>query len=220
LLNLRVSCPKNRPQWQDFKFDGERETTAAYSVVTLNYDRVLETVCDFVESTFPANNKSTGAKVGFVSDGSGTVLAKLHGSTDKGDIVPPTWSKGVLKSVHMAWKSAFEVLSKATQIRVLGYSLPVADAYVKYLLKAAVCQEQHVQKIDIISRDMDGSTERRFREFITFNYMRFHSGDIAEYLETNMKLTRKNGSNRLVFDRLEDAHERFMRGEIVKSWHS
>ena len=178
----------------------------------------MENVCNFINKTFPHNARSE-KRVGFSESSDGTLLAKLHGSADKGDIVPPTWSKGVVTSVSPAWKAALEALSNATQIRILGYSLPVADAYVKYLFKAAVIRHQHVQKIDVIGLDGDGSLERRFREFIKFDYLRFQNGDVADYLESNMKLTRRGNSTRIVFNKLEDAHERFMKGDVVKSWH-
>ena len=138
-------------------------------------------------------------------------LAKLHGSTHDGNIVPPTWSKGVVTSVVPAWELAHNLLSEATQIRIIGYSLPTADSYLKYLLKSAVIKEQNLKRIDVICRDPDGSVRKRYDEFIKFDYYKFVAGDVSKYLEIhNLQMNGNVGRNEVLFNKIETAHTLFM----------
>ena len=190
-----------------------------YSVVTLNYDMVLESVANFISmhyvlemnqavafadrADYPISNSSSMVKYD-------AALAKLHGSVDTGVIIPPTWSKGVNTDIVPAWNLAFRLLAEATQIRIIGYSLPIADAYVKYLLKSAVIQAPsiNIKKIDIICLDDDsGSVKKRFYDFIKFDYRRFANKDTKSYLRLHQE--KYAGGNR-TFDKLEQAHEEFM----------
>lgn len=186
----------------------------SYSIITLNYDLLLENVCDFINGNFDniekslpfsvkqevqvqldkkiipdglrqefANNntklsqnvsiekigntwhikdeqqvyiiiweedklniyKKSNDNIAFVTDkskydkdNSNPVLAKLHGSIDT-DIIPPTWNKSEIsnKKILDAWELAHKVLIEANYIRIIGYSLPSTDTYIKYLLRSA-----------------------------------------------------------------------------------
>ena len=135
-------------------------------------------------------------------------IAKLHGSVDSGVIVPPTWSKGVNKKIVPAWKQAYEYLTEANHIRIIGYSLPTADAYVKYLLKSAVTKAPHLKAIDVICQDNDGSVRTRYDEFVPFTYYRFCETDASNYL-AEIQLSRFQ-PKLIKFD-IEKAHKRFFR---------
>jgi hypothetical protein len=157
-----------------------------YSVITLNYDVVLENAVHDLELR-------TGVTRGFsphVADTSnlsdyGGHLAKLHGSVDSGEIIPPTWNKQIAsESIQTAWETAHWLLAHANHIRVLGYSLPQADSYVKYLLRAAVVSNDHLKSIDVLCLDPDGSVQKRYDEFICFPHYRFASADAATYLRS------------------------------------
>jgi hypothetical protein len=123
---------------------------------------------------------------------------------------PPTWSKGVNKIITPAWKAAYKAFSEATQLRIIGYSLATADAYVKYLLKSAVMKDPPLKSIDVICKDSDGSVEARYSDLIKF-FFRFANSEVLNYLETNIK-TYPRGSSPTSFTlgRLEEAHEAFM----------
>jgi hypothetical protein len=181
---------------------------ASYAVVSLNYDLVLETVCKYVGEQCTIKDS-----IGFCStaDGNaGPVLAKLHGSIDGPVIVPPTWSKGSHPEIVPAWRSALEVLRTANQIRFIGYSLPRADAYVRYLLKAAVLDAPHLKAIDVICLDPHEHARRSYDEFITFAYYRFVNRSTQEYLQALMPFTVGNGLQGTRARDLEDAHAAFM----------
>jgi SIR2-like protein len=152
---------------------------AFYDIVTLNYDTVLERLAAGIGLSDTAYGFNAGAPD---SDQKGPVLAKLHGSADDCKIVPPTWSKGSNREVSSHWARAMTVLSRANYIRFIGYSLPTGDAYIRYLLKAAMLEAPHLKRIDVIGLDPSGEVEQRFREFITFPNYRFRNQNTSVYL--------------------------------------
>lgn len=155
-----------------------------YSVITLNYDLVLENLAKFVGANssvkleFKRNWETTPLTPGNV------YLAKLHGSIDAGDIIPPTWNKSLVdKRIISSWKLAFKLLEQANQIRIVGYSLPETDSYVRYLLKAAVLNAPNLKRIHVICLDPDGTVEHRYREFVAFRNFSFKTTGVQQYLE-------------------------------------
>ncbi len=145
---------------------------------------VLENFATFLNENYQINDA-----VGFsgqilnAPENGRPVLAKLHGSVDSGVIIPPTWAKGTHRKIAPVWKRAFEVLEKSNQIRFIGYSLPVGDAYIKYLLKAAVVRAQNLKKIDVICLDPYGDVKERYENFIKFNFLRFRNSATEDYLK-------------------------------------
>ncbi len=186
-----------------------------YAVVTLNYDRVLENWADFISNHYGSTGYigySVGSKDIDSRVCASVSLVKLHGGVDDSTIVPPTWSKAVHPEILGAWKRAFALLRDATQIRVLGYSLPDSDSYVRYLLKAAAARAPHLKNFDVLCLDPDGSVERRYRDFVRLRYFRFSKRSVEQYLQTNVDLHRVEKlytPQPLVFDKLEKAHEDF-----------
>ncbi len=107
-----------------------------YSVISFNYDLVLENIADQI-------TKLTGKNVKFNRPGEATIsdspfLVKLHGSIDNNTIVPPTWNKSLVPEIEMEWKKGFELLAFANQIRIIGYSMPETDSYVHLFIKSRV----------------------------------------------------------------------------------
>lgn len=185
-----------------------------YAVVTLNYDTVLEEVVGVLRSQFKLRT------VGLTRDHAnpeqawedGLPIAKLHGSVDSGDVVPPTWRKVVHPGIQRAWESAYVLLSEATQWRILGYSLPDGDAYMKFLLKTAAVEADRLKNIDVLCLDPTDQVRQRFSAFVDFPYFRFMNVRLEPYLDSNRKLHQKRTDadyRRLKLDRLEEAHGRF-----------
>jgi hypothetical protein len=196
LLNLIVSQNSSHDFFCQRFGDGNRP--ARYSVITLNYDMVLENCFSHLRHFYHAENK-----IGFsleIDEGDmflqNTYLAKLHGSVDTKEIVPPTWNKGLNDVIKPAWQLAYKLLTEANHIRVIGYSLPTADAYIKYLLKAAVIECEHLKTIDVLCRDDHKKTvENRFNELICFPKQRFKNGDVLDYLEINRNVCVNSGES-------------------------
>jgi len=128
------------------------------------------------------------------------------------DIVPPTWSKGVHDKIAPVWKQAYDILVNANHIRFIGYSLPAADAYVRYLLKSATLKAPHIKSIDVICLDSSGSVQRGYDKFVDFKFYRFANAHTEAYLD---HLVKKALPDRYMPDtplvpRIEEAHEEFM----------
>ena len=154
----------------------------SYAIITLNYDLVLENFCKFIMENYETEGTikfNTQEDLAFWNE---IPLAKLHGSLDTGVIVPPTWAKGNNPKINSIWKNAYKILCEANHIRFIGYSLPIADSYIKFLLKSAVVKTEHLKSIDVICLDNDGSVRKRYDEFLEFNYYKFANVDVTEYL--------------------------------------
>jgi hypothetical protein len=189
------------------------KTSTDYSVITLNYDSVLEDVCSFINAHHPS-----GAKIHFHRDRSSPNddkisirLAKLHGSVGTESIVAPTWNKHLHPQIVTDWQIAKDAISQANHLRILGYSLPTADGYIKYLLKSAVSECENLKTIDVLC--MGSTAKKHYDDFITFNFYRFKDVDIQKYLFAIHKHSLGMsiyGSERK-FDKIESVHELFMK---------
>lgn len=189
-----------------------------YSVITLNYDLVLEQALDLVNAAVAIRPPLCfGTTLEQHDAGARVSIAKLHGSVAPPCIVPPTWNKVANRDVEPAWRLAYRLLAEANQIRFLGYSLPQSDTYVRYLLASAALESPHLKKIDVICLDdPENSVRRRFQSLISYYRLRFHSGDIREYLNSNLQAAAHNPRNdqgRLImhFDWLENIHDNRIR---------
>ena len=80
---------------------------------------------------------------------------KLRGEGAKLEIVPPTWNKVISPALSEVWKNANEVLSTATNIIVVGFSMPPTDLHVKYLLAAGVKGNVSLRKIIFVDPNPD-----------------------------------------------------------------
>jgi len=210
LLNLSISTNSKG----DFFFNqlGEKRQPARYSAITLNYDMILENCFSYYVDNYHANNtigfsnKTEKSQEQFLQN---THLAKLHGSVDTKMIVPPTWNKGLYEDIKPAWQLAGKLLTEANHIRIIGYSLPVADAYIKYLLKAAIIRCDYLKSIDVLCLDRDGSVKDRYDELICYPNYRFINSDIKDYLLMNGPSDGDFDDNSIYMDNLETVHKAF-----------
>ena len=170
-----------------------------YSIITFNYDMIIEQIKKHIEFF-----------TGKIEDGILDIY-KLHGSVD-GDIISPTWAKSITPEMKSIWSGAFLKLQDATQIRIIGYSLPITDSYFRYFLKSALLENNRLKKIDIICYDANGSVSKNYLEFIDsqFPNFRFVNKKIDDYLFDLKNATVKNRRDFLSFDKLEEVHEKFM----------
>lgn len=189
LFNLRVTASYRHPGPVRITADVDPAPSASYAIITLNYDMIMERCLELVRGQF---SRPPSIEFGFevTSDATqfsrrGVVpLAKLHGSSADVTIVPPTWNKNAASpSVRTAWRVAYQVLSEATQIRILGYSLPATDSYIRYLLEATAMKAPHLKAFDIACLDPTGEVQERYRRLVTFFRARFGQIDIASYLQ-------------------------------------
>lgn len=221
LLNVEISLIQDTseiPYLFRIHCEPVEDRDRQYSIVTLNYDLVLEMTAKHL-----MNNFSGGSDIRFnradLQDEEGSHIGKLHGSIDNPGIVPPTWNKNLHENIVEEWKMAYRLFSEANHIRVIGYSLPETDAYVRYLLKSAIAQTLNLKSFDVICLDNENDEIRsRYSAFLRFPKFRFVSGVVENYLRTHTdKLWRGTTGKRgpLAPRRfLEDAHEVFMTKSI------
>jgi hypothetical protein len=159
------------------------DTPQRYAVISLNYDLLIERMTVHLNRDGSTTLVlTTDLKAVNAETYQGLPLAKLHGSVG-GAIVPPTWSKGFHPEMMGAWRLAHRLLAGASHIRILGYSLPDSDAYVRYLLKSAILKTDRLKTIHVLCKeDPEKTVEKRYRDFITFPGFRFEDGDVTDYL--------------------------------------
>lgn len=186
-----------------------------YSIITLNYDLIPESICKILSNNISDKKFSftQSIKDESISNEEYPYLAKLHGCIDTREIIPPTWNKGLSSdSIKTTWRLAHQLLKTAQHIRFIGYSLPVNDSYIKYLLKSAVLENQHLKRIDILCKDDKvQSVQKRYFDFIDFENKRFSHLGIEDYMDSyhDENVRRYGGSSVIEFTDLESFHERF-----------
>jgi SIR2-like domain len=189
-----------RPRQVNGKWTLERgEPFAHYSVINLNYDRVLESACEYIQKHYPQRPPlrfyDPTSKIGAtVTD---VMLAKLHGSVTT-EIVPPTWNKKIHLSVLPAWQAAFASVANANELRFIGYSLPETDSYFRYFLKAAISKSFNLQRVDVLC---SGNVQNRYQQLFEANRLHFIGGQTEQYL-SHLANFAKAGAT----DALEQAH--------------
>lgn len=186
---------------------------AKYGVISLNYDRVLELAAElFCSPESPSAQCQFRTQFRDVTTQSRcTPLAKLHGSIELNNIIAPTWNKSLSDPLTEVWQGGLTMLRDANAIRIIGYSLPVGDSYIKYLLKAAIIETPNLKRIDVLCLDGDGSVRKRYDELISFPYHRFANSTTEDYLSTVHSLATNTVDQRDTFqyNQLEKAHEAF-----------
>lgn len=200
LMGVRATMPRRLGSLAELK--PLESASAKYSVITLNYDRVIES-CE------AAIRLTHGLSSGIVPE---LQIAKLHGDVSAGNIVAPTWLKGGGSDVQDAWRAAHRLLQNANQIRFIGFSLPQSDTYMKYLIASALAEARHVRRIDAICLDPKGDVQARYRSIIRFRDLRFANARVEDYFgATYLRQERLDGSESYAcFDRLESLHAMFM----------
>ena len=218
LFNLELSIKRiddfNQPK-DVVKFLQKKQSDFSYSIISLNYDMVLENVCKYVNTNFTPTETNLHFDDGLLAETrclGRPCLAKIHGSVEDGQIIPPTFNKGLfLSDLPHAWKFAYELLMKANQIRIIGYSLPQTDAYIKYLLKAAISDAMELERIDVICLDPDKSVYAKYNDFIKFGDWKFTNERVENYLGYNFNIVNNlQAGKSFVFNSHEKAHTEFV----------
>lgn len=127
LFRLSIGQQNNRPVVKQIGQDLVGDPYQ-YDVVSLNYDLILERAADCLNRLLREGGGSAwgqlrrGEAISEIIPETGQhrpVLAKLHGSSDAGNIIAPTANKRIL-DVQDQWQMAYEVLKKTNHVRVIG----------------------------------------------------------------------------------------------------
>lgn len=192
-----------------FQVEKDPDIKDKYSIITLNYDTILENCLESIKERYKPGIDLTLNKDKYDQEWSNPHLVKLHGCINQKDIIPPTWAKSTTPSIEKIWRNAYNVIKDSTQIRIIGYSLPITDSNVRYLIKSAILKNQALKKIDVICLDTEGKRVKNlYDEFIDFNYYSFYNINSIEYLGQirNAALARRAGFNGVRFNLFEKIH--------------
>ena len=226
LLNLQFSKVGTKYTGYEIEAATDMHPRTTYAVITLNYDTIPESVAAYCRAQFHSQAPLPGFSTQAAEHGSrfqpgGPVpLAKLHGSIDSGTIVPPTWSKESSSEISAAWDLAHQLLQEATELRILGFSLPEGDSSIRYLLKSATIANQSLKHIDVICLDEDDSVKARYDKLISFPKFRFANRDISHYLAEARRIHAENTWNsdlELRLNRLELMHKQFVSSPVDRT---
>lgn len=193
-LNLNIWLESDYNQWK-FRYEKNDEPIHNYSIVTFNYDLVFESLEKILLSNLPPSNEGLQKFIKNNSKDGIYELIKLHGSSDNPkSIIPPTWNKIQSEERRNYWKKAHDLLSNASEIRVLGYSLPTSDTYFRYFLMCCLKDSKNLEKFTVLTLDNDDVVKNNYKNFFDENteLLEFYSADIYEYLLNIYQAFEKN----------------------------
>lgn len=129
-------------------------------------------------------------------------------------LIPPSWDKSEYRRVIApVWKKAVEELKLASRICVIGYSMPQADAFFRYLLAMALAENHQLYKFLVVDyrnedqrRTRKSRVEARYRRLLDplFRERRFEFRDDGLFrflVDTNSRL--QLGRAELLPDRIQ-----------------
>lgn len=188
-----------------------------YDIITLNYDECIEKFIKLINNVYTSTSE---LDLGVTRDSSDESLnnikySKLHGSVSK-EIILPTWNKNISQPIVSNWELAYNILKEANEVRIVGYSLPLSDNYIKYLLANAFIDSGNLKYIDVITLDSDGETRKRYEHLFTFHNFNFKNSNFLDFLCSLMpiKLSETPGSDKSFIefysDIFEKKHREFM----------
>lgn len=185
---------KNSTSWET-----DTNSEVRYDIISLNYDMVLEKVCNFLNTNPYIKRRSE--KLRFKRkrndriDEQSPYLIKLHGSVDeKETIVPPTWRKYQSNNkIKEQWEIAAHLLENADHIVFIGYSLPENDNHIRCLLQSSIKTTQ-ITSITSINRDPEAI--ERYKNFFP-NIQT--GGETIQYLERFTRTDRKESEDEISF---------------------
>jgi NAD-dependent SIR2 family protein deacetylase len=78
-------------------------------------------------------------------------------------VIPPTWNKGQHHAlIEQVWKVAARELSRASNIVIIGYSLPDSDYFFKNLFGLSTLTETDIRNILIVDPNQDAAFKARY----------------------------------------------------------
>jgi len=187
------------------------ESNIHYSIVSLNYDSLLETTLSSINDDY--NSLWGFEKEKYIDEWMNPMLFKLHGDVLKNSIIPPTWAKNINDNMRSTWQNAYEVIRNSTQIRFFGYSLPPTDTYFLYFLKAAIKNNPFLKNIDAICLDKQDEIQNRYKNVFSFRDLKFKNMNINDYckrLWCDDRGFQIRYSQRLTCNSLESIHKIFV----------
>jgi hypothetical protein len=210
---------------ENFKIQRKASNTK-YTILSLNYDTVIEKCVVMLSSLGKSEDKVLDYNLivsnGETKDkGSDVSLVKLHGCvSDTKTINTPTWNKYLSgSSSRKEWREAHDALLNATELRIIGYSLPVNDSYIQYFLKYCIWKNPDILRISVINKN-DAETKQRYDNMFganreVYQYLNFGTEDYLNRIvntthshhETRIKDKTQKFTTPYLFQSLEKLHD-------------
>jgi NAD-dependent SIR2 family protein deacetylase len=93
------------------------------------------------------------------------VCPKCHEPGFQPLLIPPSWDKSEYREImRPIWAKAVKELKLASRICVIGYSMPEADSFFKYLLALALSENHNLYKFIVVDRNPKIAT--RYEELL------------------------------------------------------
>jgi hypothetical protein len=213
IAGLKISKLRDADPY-NFEINRISDSDKKYSIITLNYDTILENCLDSIINIYLNNDGTIFNLDKYDSSWDNPHLIKLHGCVKNKNIIPPTWAKSMSKNIEKVWRNAYNVIKDSTQIRFIGYSLPITDSNVRYLIKSGILKNQTLKKIDAICLDnLNQQVKLRYDDFIDFNYYDFRNINSKDYLKKigELSLVPTRLPNEVVFNSIERVHLEFFK---------
>jgi hypothetical protein len=107
-------------------------------------------------------------------------------------LIPPSWDKSEYREIMQPiWAKAVEELRRASRICIVGYSMPEADSFFKYLMALALSENHNLYKFIVV--DKSAETLNRYEQLLdpVFRERRFvpHEAEFATFLSMGNSLT-------------------------------
>ncbi|MFH0964821.1 MAG: hypothetical protein V2A58_12530 [Planctomycetota bacterium] len=78
-------------------------------------------------------------------------------------VIPPTWSKMPTQyGFDQVWRKAIDVISNASQLVIIGYSMPPTDTFISYLLALGLLERATLSRVVVVNPDE--RAEERYKE--------------------------------------------------------
>lgn len=212
-IKFTSSQKANQTEPEKFVFSVPDETSTKYSIITLNYDMVIENCVELLKECYP-DSETLALTDSTETAKNSLCLVKLHGSIKDKQIIPPIWNKNIERKIWENWKTAYNLLKDADHIRIIGYSLPEMDINVRYLLKSSILEPQKSKSIDIICKNKEvGDIYKNFTKSDSFRSFNFYEASVEDYLKLIPDKNKEKSDGRNIiaanFDVIEEIHEDF-----------
>lgn len=199
-----------------------------YAIISLNYDMVIENFVEHIKGLhlgdvkirLKLNSDDVTDEADCFGEQGTLSLAKIHGTLEPLNIIPPTWNKTTGEGIHKVWQLAKQLIQQANYIRFMGYSFPQSDNHLKYLLTTGMTEKPtyNLNGVDVLCLDPTREVKQRFDRLITYPNYRFTDKKVESYFVNNLELAGLSSGSQnstVRFDQLEDAHDRFF--EIIEN---
>jgi|GEM_PF-421734 len=132
----------------------EQETSAPKMSVLKLHGSTNWAVCQNCKHVVVTRPKATSLELDYKRQ----VCAKCGKGPFQLLLVPPSWDKTEHQALmRTVWESAADALNTATRICIIGYSMPEADAFFKYLITLGLADNHQLYKLIVVNKDESGA---------------------------------------------------------------